>query len=206
MINYIKKIYILYLYFLILFKKFIGNISKVRHPNYIVGISCLLLGTPGIYSIYISQYILGILCFILSIFSFLYDYVSMYYSIVYKYIFLFFDIFFQFIYISSLIIYAIYYNKIISVIPVIILCILMYKFILYEYSAKSKTKKQWIKRHCIWHLAVLCIIYITHYLLGNDILYMKFNIFDILFIICCVILIALIIYTKLFKYIEILKY
>lgn len=202
MIIYIKKIYILYLYFLISFKKFIGNISTVRHPNYIVGISCLFLGIPGIYAIYISQYILGILCFLVSIFSFLYDYVSMYFSIVYKYIFLSFDVFFQFIYISSLIIYAIYYNKIICVIPVIILCILIYKFILYEYSAKSKTKKQWIKRHCIWHLAVVCIIYITYYLLGNDILYTKFTIFYILFIICFVILITLIIYTKLFKYIE----
>ena len=203
--KYIYKLYIFFLYIIYIFKKYTGKISKIRHPNYIVGISCLLLGTPGIYSIYISHYIQGILCFILSIFSFLYDYISMHFSIFFKYVFLLFDIFFQFIYISTLFFNYFYYNKAIYIVPLSIICIIMYKFILYEYSVKSKTKKQWIKRHCIWHLAVLCIIYISHFILNNDLLCIKFNtfnIFNILFILACFILIFLIIYTKLFKYIE----
>ena len=203
--KYIYKLYIFFLYIIYIFKKYIGKISKIRHPNLFVGMSSLLLGIPGIYSIYISKYIQGILCLILSIFSFLYDYVSMHFSILFRYVFLLFDIFFQVIYISFIIIYSIYCNKIMFIIPVIIICIFMYKFILYEYSVKSKTKEQWIKRHCIWHLAVLCIIYISHFILNNNLLCIKFNtfnIFNILFILACSILIFLIIYTKLFKYIE----
>jgi len=203
--KYIYKLYIFFLYIIYIFKKYIGKISKIRHPNLFVGMSSLLLGIPGVYSIYVSQYIPGILCFILSIFSFLYDYISMHFSIFFKYVFLLFDMFFQVIYISFISICAIYYNKIIYLIPVIIISILMYKFILYEYSVKSKTKKQWIIRHCIWHLAVLCIIYISHFILNNDLLCIKFNtfnIFNILFILACSILIFLIIYTKLSKHIE----
>ena len=129
----------------------------------------------------------------------------MHFCMFFKYVFLLFDIFFQFIYIFVLFLSYLYYDRTIYIVPLSIICIIMYKFILYEYSVKSKTKKQWIKRHCIWHLAVLCIIYISHFILNNDLLYIKcniFNIFNILFILACFILIFLIIYTKLFKYIE----
>jgi len=183
--KFIYKIYLYYLYFIKYIYTYNYLLKTRTHPSIILGVSCLILCIPGIYGIYMGQILQGIFACIMTLFSFLSDYIGGYIShFISRYSFLLLDQFGILMYTISLIILYINNKSYILLFINLLLAFFIINIVLYNYTKNSKNRKEWNIRHSIWHIIIfLYLIFVHHNGITDNTNFSLNNIYDYISII-----------------------
>ena len=158
-----KLLYLYYLYFIKYTYKLTGGVNPYKYSNIYMAISCISLCIPGVYGIYIGQYMAGLFGCIMSLFSLANDYFGTFLNKILQHTFLLFDKLGILLYIISLTTLGFVKQKYKLTLLYNIATIFIFNTVLYNYSSKSNNQKEWLYRHIIWHIVVLCYAFFVHY-------------------------------------------
>jgi len=132
-----------------------------------------------------GQILQGIFACIMTLFSFLSDYIGGYIShFISRYSFLLLDQFGILMYTISLIILYINNKSYILLFINLLLAFFIINIVLYNYTKNSKNRKEWNIRHSIWHIIIfLYLIFVHHNGITDNTNFSLNNIYDYISII-----------------------
>lgn len=205
LLKYYKlNLYLYYLYFI----KILNNINPYTEnktpsinekPDIYMAVSCIALSIPGIYGLYMGQ-ISGIFACIMSVFSLNNDYISLFHNkFIVRYSSMLLDEIFIIIYVISTII--VYINNKFYFMCILLLTIFIFisYIVLFNYSCKSISYKEWKSRHIIWHIVIFLFLIFTHQIITKTNTLSFSNYFDYISFICGIIAVLITLYILIIE-------